>query len=309
MSTAADQPYPPEIPDRLPDAPATPPTQAAPAERVTPQRKLCVVDYHLQGPTVRVPSREADAFAGHLHGWLYRLQGEDPDERPQIDPEQHLAPFAAWLLGDGHREPDPRTRPGLSVRVCWYSEDAAHRSIASLARNPTALIGSQPYALSGISPVSRQPITAASLLERRENAREVRISTISPVAFVNHERWHVSVEASTVLGSTLHRWMKIWPGTLPAQYEHAMESATNRALALAWWGRISTSMCSVESRVYTRGRATLSGMRGWWEYSLQDLESGGRRHLVMGLLRGAEIFGLGARPAYGFGAVRVEVVR
>jgi hypothetical protein len=288
--------YPPPIPDQLP---------AAPEPRIVPQRRLHVVDYHLVGPEVRVPSREADALAGHLHGWLYRLQGQDPDERRETDPEQEVAPFAAWLIGDGH----PSRRPGqISARVCWYDDGAAQRSIAALARNPTAILGSQPYLLGGISPVTKQPVTAASLLACDEEARLVRLHTVSPVGFRNHTRWHCSLDPVTVLGSALARWLRLWPGSLPVE-DTCTRSAEERARTTGWMGRVSVPACELRTVVVQRGKVEQACLRGWAEYDLYALQSSAHRRLVLSLLRGAEVFGLGARCSYGLGAVRVEVVR
>jgi hypothetical protein len=303
MSAAPElQPYPPAIPDRLPDAPP---------ERALPQRRLCVVDYHLAGPTVRVPSRDADALAGHLHGWLYRLQGQatashDADDRVLCDPNQESAPFAAWLIGDGH----PSRRPGQnSVRVCWYSEDAAHRATMALARNPSAILGNQPYALAGLSPVTRQPVSAASLLERQEDADLVRLHTISPVTFRNHTLWHCSLDAPTVLGSALSRWLRLWPGTLPVELDAVHLGMAERSKALGWFGRPSISACEVKTEMTRRSKVETMALRGWAEWDLRAMDSVHRRQLCLHLLRGAELFGLGSRCAYGLGAIRVEVVR
>lgn len=298
MSTAEDL-YPPAVADMLPL-----PTPAAMEQpRPRPERRLCVVDYHLQGPGVRVPSAAADALAGHLHGWLYHLQGLDPDERRTIDPEQQAAPFAAWLLGDSH----PSRRPGqISVRVCWYGEDEAHRSVAALARNPTAILGNQPYALAGISPVSRQPITAASILERAEDARVLRIHTISPVTFRNHTRWHCSLDGATVLGSAISRWLRLWPGTLPEGLAAVHLGAVERARHLAWLGYVGVSACEISTAMTRRGKVETMALRGWVEWDTYGLDSANRRRLVVALLRCAEVFGLGSRCAYGLGAIRVE---
>lgn len=293
--TAATDLYPLAVADALPlPQPATP-EPPAPLAAVRPERRLLVVDYHLRGPEVRVPSRAADELAGHLHGWLYHLQGQEPTERRPCDPEQQTAPFGSWLLGDSH----PSRRPGqVSVRVCWYGEEEAHRSIASLASNPTALLGCQPYALSGISPVTRQPVTAATLLEREEDAKTVRISTISEVTFRRHTRWHCSLDGRTVVGSALSRWSALWPGTIPTP-----------ACEPGWSDRIIVSGCDMQSGMTTRAKVTTAALRGWVEWDLYGLDSQPRRRLVMALLRGAEIYGLGSRCAYGLGAVRVEVVR
>lgn len=293
--SAADELYPPPIPDALPALPVA----------TTPERKLCLVDYHLQGAPVAVPSRDADVFAGHLHGWLYHLQGADADERRPVDADQETAPFAAWLLADSHRS----RRPGqVSVRVCWYDQGAAQRSIAALATNPTALIGSRPYALSGISPVSREPITAASILHRGEEAAHlIRLHTISPVGFRNHTRWHCSMDPSTVLGSAISRWSKLWPGTLPWGPD-ATANALERARQLGWLGRIAMPACELRSVVVQRSKVEQSCVRGWAEYDLYAL-SPEQRRVALALLRGAEAFGLGSRCAYGLGAIGLEIVR
>lgn len=268
-----------------------------PADRPIPQARLHVADYHLRGPTVRVPSPAADELAGHLHGWLYRLQGADPDERLACDPEAHLAPFAAWLLGDGH----PSRREGqVSVRVCWYSDAAAQRSTAALAANPTALIGCQPYALSGIAPVTRQPITAASLLAQEELASRVRIETISPVGFRRHTRDHCSLDGPTVLGAALDRWLRLWPATLPEGV------ADERP---GWMARVAISGCELRSALVRRGKVEQCCLRGWVEWDLYGLDKPQRRCLALALLRGAEAYGLGSRCAYGLGAIRVTVLR
>ena len=59
----------------------------------------------------------------------------------------------------------------------------------------------------------------------------------------------------------------------------------------------------------TRAKVTTSAVRGWVEWDMYGLDSQGRRRLVLWLLRGAELYGLGSRCAYGLGAVRVDVVR
>lgn len=297
-STATDETYPPAIPDRLSD----PSTAAA----LGPPRRLCVVDYHLAGAEVRVPSPAADTLAGHLHGWLYHLQGLDPALRKACDPEQQAAPFAAWLIGDGH----PSRRPGqVSVRVCWYDEDAAHRATLSLAGNRSAILGSQPYALSGMSPVTRQPVSAGELLERDEDAHAVRIHTISPVTFRNHSLWHCSLDAPTVLGSSLSRWLRLWPGSLPAEMNAVQLGMAERAKALGWFGRPCISACEIRTEMTHRGKVDTMVLRGWAEWDLRAMDSAHRRRMCLALLRGAELYGLGSRCAYGLGAVRVEVLR
>jgi len=299
--TAVDlHPYPPAIADELP-------LPAAPEPRPIPERKLCLVDYHLKGPVVPVPSRAADEMAGHVHGWLYRLQGQDPDERRPCDAEQQTAPFAAWLIGDGHRS----RRPGQqSIRVCWYGQDAMQRATAALAANQTAIIGAQPFALAGISPVSREPITAASILERQEDAQIVRLHAISPVAFRNHARWHCSLDGQTVLGSCISRWLRLWPATLPEGFEGVHLGAVDRARYLAWLGYISISACELRTEMTRRSeRMATMALRGWVEYDLTGLDNPNRRRMVVALLRGAEVFGLGSRCAYGLGAVSLEILR
>lgn len=294
------------LPLDAPIAPIAPAVPVGPPPSPRPERRLCVVDYHLRGPAVRVPSAAAEAFAGHVHGWLYHLQGIDPGERRPCDPEAQMAPFAAWLLGDGH----PSRRDGqTSVRVCWYGEDEAHRSVAALAANPTAILGSQPYALAGISPVTRQPVTPGELLGRGEDGYQVRIWTISPVTFRNHTLWHCTLDAPTVLGSALSRWLRLWPGSLPVELDAVHLGMAERSRALGWFGRPSISACEIRTAMVRSGKVETMALRGWAEWDLRAMDSPHRRQLCLALLRGAELYGLGARCSYGLGAIRVEVTR
>lgn len=292
----------------LVDAPIAPAVSVGPAPAPRPERRICVVDYHLRGPAVRVPSAAAAAFSGHVHGWLYHLQGIDPSERRPCDPEAQMAPFGAWLLGNGH----PSRRDGqTSVRVCWYDQAAAHRATMALAVNPSVILGNQPYALAGISPVTRQPITPGELLARGEDVERVRISTISPVAFRNHTRWHCTLDPQTIIGSASSRWLRLWPGTLPDGFDGAAPGLENRMRTLGWLGYLTASACELRSEPYRAGKVETMAVRGWVEFDFWAVERAHprRRPLVMALLRGAEVYGLGSRCAYGLGAIRVEVVR
>ncbi len=284
--TSSGSTYPPPIPDVLPEP------------HSIPQRRLLVCDYHLQGPPgaiPRVPSAASDAFSGHLHGWLYHLQGIDPSERRPCDPEQEMAPFGAWLLGDGH----PARRPGqISVRVCWYGEELAHRATAVMARNPAAIIGAQPFVVAGIIPCSRQPVAPQPLLDEAEDARTLRISTISPLALVRNTRCHVGLGGTDLLPTIVQRWQRIWPGTLPEAGEDGW----------GWMRRIATARLDLRSEMYHAGKVHTMAVRGSAEWDLQSLKPS-QRKVTLALLRGAAIFGAGSRCAYGLGAVRVEVVR
>lgn len=296
--TATAETYPPAVADTMPLPEAEP--------RAVPRRRLCVVDIHLQGPPVRVPSRESDAFSGHLHGWLYRLQGESLDDRRPVAPDQDTAPFGAWLLGPGH----PGAREGqVGVRVCWYSEGAWQRCVASLAASPVAIIGTQPYRVAGIVPVTRVPVYASDLLELAVDAHRLEVQTISPLAFSSHTRWSCSVDGPTVLGSALARWRKVWPGTLPADVEAALGPGGDRGAGLGWMGRVLVSDCELRTEHHEIGKVRCVALRGRWTYDLLSCDHASRRRLALVLLRAAEIFGLGSRCAYGLGAIRVEVVR
>lgn len=256
--------------------------------------KLYVIDYHLRGPVVRVPSREADTFHLHLHGWLYRIAHE---ERRPTEPDRHIAPFGAWLLSPNRRS----ARPGVvSVRVCWYGEQYLQQSIANLASNPTAIIGSVPYVLDGMTPVTREALSRGDILEMGGNDPSTKASlvTITPVGFRVGGCAHCTLDPETVIGSAMHRWERIWPGTLPG-------GLSTDPRERAWLGRIAVSRLEVRTHFRRIEDKVQGGVTGEADYVLGDL-SQERRALAITLLRFSEVAGLGSRTAYGFGGVRVE---
>ena len=271
----------------------------------TPQRRACVMDYHLSGPPSALPAIPGPGVGdlqGHLHGWLYHLCSPDGARRQGHD-GQRIAPFGAWLLPDGHRGRRPGT---ITVRVCWYGEDACHRATAALARAQSCVLGGTPYALQAISPVTRQPVGPMDLLDRGEDALTVRLRTLTPVGFRRHTRWHCGFEPPTVLGSAAHRWERVWPGTLPWKLEGMSVDTMRRTLA--WLGRVAVRAMELRSSVVRRSKVQQACVRGWAEYDLYALRAPQRR-LALALLRGAELLGLGSRCAYGLGAISVERVR
>ena len=72
----------------------------------------------------------------------------------------------------------------------------------------------------------------------------------------------------------------------------------------------SISACELRTEITHRARVETMAVRGWVEWDLYGMaDRPALRHILLALLRGAELYGLGSRCAYGLGAVRVEVLR
>lgn len=257
---------------------------------MTDDRRICVIDYHFAGRRVLVPSREADLLAGHVHGWLYRIGCGTDDERRPVDPLQKTAPFGAWFLGT--------PRESLSVRVCWYDVEHADRSILNVARRSSCLLGGSPYEIVAINPTTRQPLLARDLIDVAEPARRVELSTISPLLLRSHDRDHLSFSPVDLLNAAIWRWNALWPDTLPSG---PGAPRTNS------WARVpvvSIRATTVKRDVGTFRSTAIRGKVVWdlgW-----GIRSSSQRRTAVALLRLAELVGLGARLAYGFGAVKVH---
>lgn len=245
----------------------------------------------------KVPSLEASNLSGHLHGWLYRISHE---ERRLTDPQCHLSPFAAWLMACK----DPGV---LQVRVSWFAEQYAYRALALLAKEGSALIGNKAFCVNAIKPLAREPVGPQDLLNAAALPAFVDVIAITPVVFRRNGRPHVTLDPIEVLRSAETRWQRLWPGTLPYTSLDSTGRELNKIDRSAWdrWHRIPIAKIEARSIQRSCGLFTETGILGSVTYAFSQVNSKDHKRLALSLLRGAELFGLGSRVAYGFGGIKV----
>jgi hypothetical protein len=196
----------------------------------------------------------------------------------------------------------------LTIRVCWYDEEYGHRATATLAREQSAVLGGLPVAVEAISPVVREPVTAAMLYDQApDDPNDIELFAITPVVFRRNHLTHITLDPIEVLRVCEDRWHRIWPGTLPYAPPTADDPSLQalREGAYKRWHRIPVNW--LETKTVTRkiGDWNERGITGRVQYCLGRVCSREMMRMAVALLRGAEIFGLGARVAYGFGGINV----